>query len=124
MKFSEIDPKITRYITQGIRKAFKLSEKHKQVQLASRVEKPKYKKDGTLSKKPSVYFRCADCNGLAKGTNINVDHIEPVIPLNSCLNDMTVDEYTERVLTLDCQLLCKPCHKLKSKSENSQRKKK
>lgn len=52
MYFSEIDKNITRYITQGIRKAFKLSDKHKSIQLAARVEKPKYNKDGKLSKNP------------------------------------------------------------------------
>lgn len=124
MYFSEIDKNITRYITQGIRKAFKLSDKHKSIQLAARVEKPKYNKDGKLSKKPSVYYRCNECKGLAKSTNINVDHIEPVIPLNKKLNEMTINEYTSRVLNLACQLLCKPCHKSKSKIENSQRKKK
>ena len=89
----------------------------------SRVELPKYKKDGTLAKKPAVWFRCALCTELVKQPNTEVDHIEPVVEIGKTRSDYTLDEYIKR---LDCdpsnlQLICKLCHKHKSGEERKKR---
>ena len=44
-----------------------------------REEFPQYKKDGNLAKKPMVRYRCAKCGELFKGSEVAVDHINPVV---------------------------------------------
>ena len=123
MYFKDVEPKLRSCITKGIRDSFKRCNKYKAILKENRVEKPRYKVDGALSKKPSVFYKCSDCKELVKSTEIQVDHIQPVIPLNGNLAEMTLNEYALRVFKSKCQLLCTVCHKLKSKSENSQRRK-
>lgn len=122
MYFKEIDSKLRGCITKGIRDSFQRSNKYKDIKKASRVETPKFKKDGTPSKKPDVSHLCNECNELSK--KVHVDHIDPVVPLDKKLADMNLNEYANRVHNLPCQVLCEPCHKLKSKNENKLRKKK
>jgi 5-methylcytosine-specific restriction endonuclease McrA len=54
---------------------------------------------------------------------MEVDHQEPLIPINKTLEEM---EWSEVVDRLWCDVknlrpLCKPCHKEKSKEENKER---
>lgn len=66
-------------------------------------------------------YRCANCEGEFKRGDIQVDHIHPVIdPKVGFLN---WDTYIER---LYCearllQILCKPCHRIKTDEENRKR---
>lgn len=58
--------------------------------------------------------------GLTKG-KVNHDHIEPVIPLdNFKKGDWDWHEYIERMFCDDTgyQILCKPCHDIKTKKED------
>ena len=121
MLFKEIDSKLRGCITKGIRDSFQRSQKYKDIRNKSRVETPKYKKDGSLSKKLDVSYICNDCKELVK--KVHVDHIEPVIPIDRKLANLDLNEYALRVHNLPCQVLCETCHKLKSKLENKQRKK-
>lgn len=68
------------------------------------------------------HYQCAACGGLFVASNIVADHIEPVIPVSGFTN------WHDVVVRLFCnpsglQALCKPCHKLKTQAENSERKK-
>lgn len=120
----------------ALRQAFRLSPQVKDTIEAARVELPPApKKDGTPGKRPRVRFRCAMCGGLfqkkyGRTNGIQIDHIDPVVPLWKTEKDMTYDEMAERIFcTLDnLQVLCslpikkngnKPsCHTLKTREEN------
>lgn len=121
MKFKEIPPRQRGLITRGIRNSFVQSDVYKEIMECGRIEKPRYKKDGSLSKIPNVFYTCEYCNNLHKSSNIHVDHIEPVIGVDETLADLTLDEYAERVHYSPCQRLCKSCHLKKSKAENKER---
>jgi hypothetical protein len=52
---------------------------------------------------------------------MEIDHVVPLVPLDKAFADMTMDELIDRCW---CELealaaVCKPCHKVKSKRENS-----
>lgn len=74
-------------------------------------------------------YLCACCKEEVKPTmkvegktkkNIHVDHIEPVVPLTGFTN---LDDYAKRLFCEvdNLQLLCHPCHDLKTKEETVQR---
>lgn len=47
----------------------------------------------------------------------------PLVPLDKALEEMTWDEVVDRTWCdeANLQVLCKPCHKIKSKEENKER---
>lgn len=88
-----------------------------------RVETPKYNKDGSLSKRPDVSYRCESCDLLYKDNEVDVDHIEPVVEIGKKGSDYTFDEYYKR---MNCdisnlQVLCGPCHDKKTLRERKAR---
>jgi 5-methylcytosine-specific restriction endonuclease McrA len=88
---------------------------YKAVEEAARVEEPVYKKDGTLAKVPRVRYRCAKCLNLVPKTEIQIDHIDPVIDPKK--GRETIEILINRQFTDKLQVLCKPCHKAKSAEE-------
>lgn len=110
-------------IINGMRKSWAwYHPKYGEELLKRRVEIPKHKKDGELSKVPEVWYRCDLCCELAK--ELDCDHIDPVVPAGLTYHDLTLDEYEAR---LDCdvanlQYICTPCHDFKSTLEKDQRK--
>lgn len=81
----------------ALRRVFARSPAIIAVKSRARKEEPKYNKDGSLSKKPSVLFQCAECKGWFKGTFVAVDHIIPVINPETSFVDWNT--FIER---LDC----------------------
>ena len=72
-------------------------------------------------------YRCRHCGDLFKSKDVQVDHIDPVVPLDGFESGLEFD-LNEYVLRLYCekdgfQVLCKPCHSKKSKKENVIRRK-
>ena len=121
MLFNQLPTKARKYVTEGIRKAFKYTTRREYLYEA-RVELPRRTKTGKISLVPDVYYRCAGCDTLFKEKEVHVDHIDPVIPLNSKLLDMDVSTYTQNVFNNLCQTLCVFCHRQKTTSENKKRK--
>lgn len=125
-----------RMVIGAIRRLFRQSPQFKKVHEESRVEIPKYNKDGSLSKKPSVKKTCEVCGELFSSGNIAIDHIEPMTPLHLTDNDL---DYIEIVRNIICkednlQRICNPkkgkkpgflefCHQKKTHEENYLRKK-
>jgi len=66
-------------------------------------------------------YKCAMCTKVHTRSNIQLDHILPVISLKGF---KTWDEYIDRLLCdpEGFQVLCRPCHDAKTKGENSLRK--
>lgn len=88
-----------------------------------RTEEVWYKKDGTPAKKPRVLFECAECKNKEMRKNVQCDHVEPVVPVEIPSKHMSLAIICHRLFVgkEGLQILCKSCHKEKSKKENEQR---
>lgn len=67
---------------------------------------------------------CEICRQIEAAYKMQVDHIQPLIPLDKSLEDMSWDEVMDRLWCEPSNLsvVCLPCHKQKSKQENKERK--
>ncbi len=77
-------------------------------------------------KRKAVKFwvKCTDCGEMEAKSNVQVDHFEPVIPLDRNFEEMSLDEVVDRVWCEESNLkiTCEPCHREKTKLENKERK--
>jgi hypothetical protein len=118
-----MNPRITkkeRGLLKGvIRRIFSRSELHKSV-----------KKDAVVSNysdgsRPRVktWCGCAGCYKIDAISNLVVDHIDPVIPVNSSLEHMSFDNLIDRIWCdkTNLQVLCDSCHNNKTKVERRER---
>lgn len=83
-------------------------------------------KDAFVRKEGRKYvYQCAHCLGEFYRTEINRDHIEPVVPVDKSKDELTMDEYCATLLPgpLGYQILCIKCHDKKSEKENALRRK-
>jgi 5-methylcytosine-specific restriction endonuclease McrA len=74
----------------------------------------------TLKDKPimRVFFKCAHCEALFKRDEVDADHINPIVdPVDGMVS---WDEYINGLFcdSSGFQILCKPCHKIKTDAEN------
>jgi 5-methylcytosine-specific restriction endonuclease McrA len=71
-------------------------------------------------------YLCAACDKIFPRKEINLDHIEPIVPVAGFKNGEVFDfnEYIDRLLVEKegFQVLCSECHSVKTKTENSTRK--
>lgn len=93
-------------ISSAIRQAFRYSNFYRNCLLEARVET----ENGTK-------YRCALCEKLTEYSNIQIDHIEPIAPLDGSPLDKTT--LIDRIWTNKIQALDRSCHSLKSKKENA-----
>ena len=105
-------------IKGAIRRVFSRSELRKTIIHEARVthydpDRPRVTKWG----------RCAHCKELIALYQMEVDHNEPIIPVDKSLESMTWDEIIGRIFCAKENLtaLCKPCHSVKTKAENKLR---
>lgn len=97
----------TKWLMNEIRKVHSKWKPRKDVKVAARVSRGKY--------------RCEYCGNLFGPREIDIDHIKPVIePTNGFVDWNT---YITRLFVEESgyQVLCKGCHKEKSKLENEKR---
>src|SRR5574343_869414 len=93
----------------------------------SRQEFPRYKKDGTLAKKPWVKRQCEVCNQWVGSTKIAIDHIDPVVPPDGFPASFDMwDRITLFLKRLWCeksnlQRICDDCHDKKTYKERIER---
>ncbi len=93
----------------------------------SRQEFPRYKKDGTLAKKPWVKRQCEVCNQWVGSTKIAIDHIDPVVPPDGFPANFDMwDRITLFLKRLWCeksnlQRICDDCHDKKTYKERIER---
>lgn len=76
-------------------------------------------------KRKAVKFwvQCEECKKMEAKSNVQVDHKIPLVPIDKTLEDMSWDEVVDRLWCDEenLQILCKPCHKGKTKTENAER---
>lgn len=67
---------------------------------------------------------CEGCGEVIPTWTTAIDHIDPVVPIDTHFEDMTITEAFERLrCSLDnLQTLCTPCHDRKTKAEKEARK--
>lgn len=76
------------------------------------------------TKRISAHYKCNSCNKVFPTKEVQVDHLLPIVdPL------VGFTSWDDFIANLFCdknnlQVLCKPCHEIKTKTENSLRKKK
>lgn len=69
-------------IRSAIRRAFSRSPVVQEVMKNARSERPRFKQDGSLAKKPHVDYTCAICKRRFKSTEVAADHIDPVVEID------------------------------------------
>ena len=100
---------------------------------ASRRWPPKYKslKEAFVGKKVNaktgkiaMHYKCVTCDGIFVAADVQVDHVLPVVdPKVGFVSwDMFIDRIFCEIENL--QVMCKPCHKVKTELEKAERKKK
>lgn len=71
-------------------------------------------------------YVCADCGKDFATKGMDVDHIDPTIPIGTPAKSMSWDQIIERLdfegTSGNHQCICKPCHRKKSKGETKERK--
>lgn len=93
----------------------------------SRQEFPRYKKDGTLAKKPWVKRQCEVCGSWVSSTKIAIDHKDPVVPPDGFPAHFDMwDRITLFLKRLWCdksnlQRICDTCHDKKTYAERIER---
>lgn len=119
---SKTNPRITKrergLIKGGIRRAFSRSELREKAVAASRVdhydpERPRVKK----------WSRCALCKELTPTYKGDLDHKDPIVPVTSSFEEMSLDEVVDRTWCQEnrLQFLCEICHDKKTQEENKER---
>lgn len=115
------NPKERNLIKGAIRRVFSRSE------LRRRALDKAHIKDyhDPSRKRVTRWGRCSTCNKLEPLYLLQIDHKEPIIPIDSTLEQMSWDEVVDNIWCdeRNLQAVCKPCHKAKSKIENAQRRK-
>lgn len=120
---SKTNPRITkkeRNLLKGcIRRTFSRSELREKAVAASRVDH--YDPERKRVKKWSI---CPECQVLTPTYKMEVDHVDPIIPVNGSFEDMTLDEVVDRTWCPENKLKakCSDCHEIKTKAENKERK--
>lgn len=75
-----------------------------------------------LARQENGQYKCSKCLDCFSDKLVQVDHIEPVISVVDGF--VSLDEYAKRMFCSvnNLTVLCKPCHKIKTKNEQEQRK--
>ena len=67
------------------------------------------------------HYQCNVCKGSFAGKDVEVDHINPIVPTSGFISwDSFIDNLFCELSNL--QVICKTCHAKKSKLENEERK--
>ena len=103
----EFNAKLKRFIISGLRKlSYRWGERYQCL------------KDARVGDS----YKCAKCKKTFSRKDIQIDHIQPVV--DPATGFSTWDEYITRLFSYrtNFQVLCKPCHKIKTASERVVRK--
>jgi 5-methylcytosine-specific restriction endonuclease McrA len=110
-----MSPKLKAFVINALRRAH-----NRWFPKSIALEQAKSSKPYTIKKdkdRSRNAYECAHCKGIFRAKEINVDHITPVVDPKSGFT--TFDDYIESLFVKveGYQILCIPCHKIKTKSE-------
>lgn len=117
------NPRMTakeRNLVKGsIRRVFSRSELRKSVLDSVRIDHT------DPSRTVKTWYYCEYCGVPNPQHTLNIDHVDPIIPVFTTLERMTWDQLVDRIWCdgVGLQALCLTCHKAKSKIESEERKK-
>lgn len=106
-------------IKGALRRVFSRSELRRQA-----IEKSLVKDYQDPSRKRVTRWgKCASCGKLEPAYLLEIDHVEPLVPLGQSLEDMDWNTVVDRLWCdeRNLQALCDPCHNTKSGSERKER---
>ena len=113
------NPKERNLIKGSLRRVFSRSELREEALQKTRIEH-------IDANRPRVtkWSWCPECGLIEPTYLMEVDHVEPLIPLNSSLDEMDWNEVVDRLWCDISNLnpVCKPCHHGKSALETKERK--
>lgn len=106
-------------IKGAIRRVFSRSDIRESIIAPTRVEH-----FDPNRKRVKKWCKCPLCKEFCPEYLMAVDHINPVIPVDSALENMTWDELVDNLWCeySNLQSICESCHTRKSKSEQKERK--
>lgn len=115
---NRITPKERNLLKGAVRRVFSRSDLRRKIVDLSRVDY--YDAERPRVKKWSI---CPSCKKYIPTYQMQVDHIDPIIPINTAFEHMSLDEVVDRTWCEEHNLLatCIDCHKLKTKQENKLR---
>lgn len=105
------------FITSTIRSGFRRWPEKYEALNKAKVGKKVNEATGRMAE----HYRCAACRQEFTSKDVQVDHIDPVVPLTGFT---TWDSFIERLFcsAKHLQVLCTTCHKRKTKEEAAERK--
>lgn len=113
-----VTPKERGLLKGAIRRVFSRSELRLKVMAAAKIEhhdpkRPRVKK----------WVRCSGCKEPVAQYQAAVDHIDPVIPVTTTFEQMSLDTVVDRMWCEEnnLQILCELCHNAKTRLEKAQR---
>ncbi len=122
---------LQQHMISAIRRLFRKSPMAAACLNEGKREKVTYRKDGSISNARRVEVQCACCGNWFSTKEVQVDHMEPVVDIETGFVDWNT--YIDRMMCgvkvfkkgdpcpKTLQKLCVVCHKAKSKSEVSER---
>lgn len=116
MSKTDTDRKLYNQIMKALRNvSYKSPTRYKVLQKAFA-----FRGASPLTKRMNSWYFCNDCGESFMKNQINVDHINPIVPVTGFVSwDDTIDRMFCDESGL--QVLCKGCHTKKSIGENAQR---
>jgi 5-methylcytosine-specific restriction endonuclease McrA len=113
------DGRVKAFITSALRGAFRRYPNKYECLNNAFVGKKINKKTNRESK----HYLCAKCKGEFPTSEVQVDHIEPIV--NPDIGFISWDEFIKNLFCSieNLQVLCKNCHTKKTKIQNNKRKK-
>lgn len=119
MNNSRMTAKERGLVKGAIRRVFSRSDLRRRVLDTTRIEH-------TEPSRPRVkkWSKCALCSLPTPTYMIEVDHLNPVVPTSTTLEEMSWDILIDRIWCDESLLqgICKPCHLEKTKRERKERK--
>lgn len=102
----------------AIRRVFSRSELRRKILQLNSVEHMDINR-----KRVKKWSFCNECGVIHPSYTMAVDHIVPVIPVDSSFEEMSLDTVVDRLWCEEnnLQLLCELCHDIKTRAESSLR---
>lgn len=117
---NRISKKDKALIKGSMRRIFARSEYHRRIKDSAYVEH-----SDPTRKRVKSWRRCQVCTKPEAKTNCVLDHLLPVVPINSSLEEMSIQEIADAIWCDEenLQVVCSACHFQKTLRENAQRRK-